>query len=152
HRRTLAEPDRSRITALIAALGDDSYDVREKASAELVTLGPPAAPLLRQATKDADIEIVRRAEKCLRRIDQHTGPAVTAAAAHLLAVRRPAGAVEALLAYVPFADDDTVADALRSALASLAAHHGKADTVLLDAVVDKVPARRAAAAAALIRA
>src|SRR5437867_12366319 len=41
-------------------------------------------------------------------------------AARLLAMRRPPGAAEALLAYVPFAEDETEADELQGALTTLA--------------------------------
>jgi hypothetical protein len=66
-----------KIKELIKQLGDDSYAVREKASAALVALGQPALPLLREATKDSDLEIVRRAQACIERI----GPTAEEAAA-----------------------------------------------------------------------
>jgi hypothetical protein len=151
-RRTLADADRKRIEALVARLGDDSYEVREKAAADLVALGPSATPLLHQATRSDDIEVVRRAEKCLQQIEKTSGTVVTAAAARLLAVRKPAGAAEALFAFLPFADDDVAADAVRDALAALALRDGKPDRAVVEALEDKAPVRRAAAAAALIRA
>jgi hypothetical protein len=151
-RRTLADADRKRIEALVMQLGDDSYEVREKASADLAALGSPATPLLHRATKSSDIEVARRAEKCLKQIEQTSGTVVTAAAARLLAVRQPAGAAEVLLGFLPFADDDVAADAVRDALASLAVRNGKPDKAVEDALDDKAALRRAAAAAALVRA
>src|SRR5262249_50294182 len=74
-RRTLNTTDLTRIKELIAQLGDDSFDVRQNASAELKKIGPVAVPLLRQATKDFDIEIVRRAEDCLKHIEPTSSPA-----------------------------------------------------------------------------
>jgi hypothetical protein len=41
--------DKAQVRKLVVQLDDESYDVREKASAQLVVLGPPAAPLLRAA-------------------------------------------------------------------------------------------------------
>src|SRR5262245_54698629 len=69
-KRTLANSDLDHIRALIRDLGNDSFETREKASAQLVASGAVAIPLLRLATRDPDIEIVRRAEDCLRRIGQ----------------------------------------------------------------------------------
>jgi HEAT repeat protein len=150
-KRTPVEANRTKIQALIAELGDDSYLVRDRASADLVAMGVSAAPLLREALKDEDIEVARRAEKCLQLIDPYASIPITTAAARLLAVRRPAGAAEVLLAYLPFADDEVVADAVRDALAAVARHDGKADEAIVAALEDKVPARRAAAVGALLR-
>jgi HEAT repeat protein/outer membrane protein assembly factor BamB len=140
------------IQGLIHRLGDDSYDVRQKASADLAALGPVALPLLREALKDRDIEVSRRAEECIRLIEQEYNATVVPAAVRMLAVRKPAGAVEVLLGYAPFADDDTVADEVRTALAALAVHDGKPDPVLVAALTDKGAARRGAAGVALLKA
>ena len=106
--RTVGENDRQRIEALIRQLGDPAYAVRERASAELSASGLPAIGPLRQALNDADVEVVRRAERCLERIEKVPSTALSAAAARLIAQRKPAGAVGALLAYLPVADDETV--------------------------------------------
>jgi hypothetical protein len=150
-KRTPVEADRHKIESLITELGDDSYLVREKASADLVALGAAAVPLLREALKDEDIEVARRAEKCLALIEPYQSIPVTAAAARLLAVRRPAGAAEVLLAYVPFADDEVVADVVREELTAVARHDGKPDEAVVAALQDRLPVRRAAAVAALLR-
>ena len=63
-RRTLADADRDRILALISQLGHDDYFVREQAGTRLIALGPLALPMLRHALKDADPEVVWRAQKC----------------------------------------------------------------------------------------
>jgi hypothetical protein len=148
---TPADTDRDKVGALIAALGDDSYRVREHASAELVALGAAAAPLLRDALKDPDVEIARRAEKCLQLIEPYPVATVAAAAARLLALRRPAGTAGALVRYLPYAEDDAVADAVRAALATVARHDGRPDPALVAALEDRVPGRRAAAVGALVR-
>jgi hypothetical protein len=150
-RCTLAEADRHKIQALIDKLGDESYDVREQASAELVRLGPVAGPLLRQAAKDPDIEVVRRAEKCLQKIEESAGPAVAAAAARLLAVRKPPEATAVLLAYLPFADGEVVGEEVHTALAALALPEGKPDATLLAALDDQAALRRGAAVQAFLR-
>jgi hypothetical protein len=151
---TLTDDRWNQIKALIRKLGDRSYRVREKASAELLAEGSAAVPLLRLALKDPDIEVVRRAEDCLRQIAaQAADPSLAAAAARLLALRKPAGAAEVLLAYLPFTDgEDLVVEEIHTTLGALALRDGKADPVLGAALTDPVPARRLAAAVALCRA
>jgi HEAT repeat protein len=150
--RTLANADRDKILALIRQLGDDDFGVREKAFTHLVALGNPAVPLLRQAIADADAEVVHRAERCLARIEGSVGVSVSGAAARLVAVRKPAGAAEVLLAYLPFADDDNVVDEVRQALAAVTVRDGKAEPTVVKALADPSALKRATAAEALCRA
>jgi HEAT repeat protein len=149
--RTLAETDRTRILALVKKLGDDEFEIRDKASEELESLGAPAVPLLRQALQDPDVEIAHRAERCLRRIEKVAGPAVSCAVLRTLARRKPPQTAETFLAYLPFTDDDSVFEVLRTSLISVALVDGKADKAVLHALEDNLPLRRATAAEALIR-
>jgi hypothetical protein len=149
--RVAGENDRQRIDGLIRQLGDPSYAVRERAGAELVTCGLPAIGPLRQAQGDADVEVARRAERCLERIEKVPSSALSAAAARLVAKSKPAGAVGVLLAYLPLADDEAVADEIRDALAAVALRDGRPDPALGPALEDPLPLRRGAAAEALIR-
>ena len=152
-KRTLHENERPLIQKLIRQLGSDIYKVREQAGAELVARGPVVVEMLREAAKDNDLEVNRRAEKCLARIqEKDVSIDVPAAALRLLAARKPAGTVETLFAFLPFADNDSLADDTRSVLASLARLDRAAQPVLLAGLTDKVPARRAAAGEALCRA
>src|SRR5262245_37672197 len=68
HKRTLSEVNRGEIATLIQQLGDKSFAVRERASAQLLRYGPGAVELLSAALKDRDLEVVARAERCLQRI------------------------------------------------------------------------------------
>jgi hypothetical protein len=77
---------------------------------------------------------------------------VSAAAVRVLKRLRPAEAVGVLLAYLPSAEDETVAEEVRLALADLAVRDGKPGPVLVKALKDKVALRRAASAVALCRA
>jgi HEAT repeats len=151
-KRTVSEGDLVKIKAQIKQLGDDSFTVREKASADLAAWGVVAIPLLREALKNPDIEVVHRAEECLRVINEANSDLVAAAAARLLAVRKPAGTVEVLLGYLPFADNEDVAEAIRGALAANAIRDGKLDPLLQEALADKSPVKRGAAAWAVCRA
>jgi hypothetical protein len=132
----------------VQKLGDDRFAVREQASAELVALGPVAVPFLREAAKDDDREVVRRARECLKQIGEQGGKTRIAAAVRLLGLRRPAGTAEVLLTYLPAADTDVAAE-LKAVLFALGQQAGKPDPALVAALEDRDPVRRAAAAAAL---
>jgi hypothetical protein len=149
---TVTDTVRERVDRLIRMLGDESYAVREQASRDLTAIGPAALPQLRAAAQDADLEVKRRSQRCRRRIEETNPHEIVAAAARLLAVRRPPGAGEALLAYLPDADPDAVGEDLTAALAALAVRDGKPDEHLTAALADKVPIRRAAAVEAFCRA
>src|SRR4051812_11011244 len=58
-RRTLDEADAGRIRGLIRQLGADDFDDRESAAQAIRKVGVRAAPLLRAATHDPDVEIAR---------------------------------------------------------------------------------------------
>jgi HEAT repeat protein len=152
-RRTLSVQDRTKIQALIRGMGDNAFEVRERSSAQLAALGAKPVPLLRQATRHPDPEIKRRAEECLRQIGDKDFPSgVMAAAVRLLGHRKPDGAVEVLLAYLPIGEDDGVSEEVRASLAAVAIRQGKPDHLLVNALVDKDPLRRGTAAEALCRA
>jgi HEAT repeat protein len=150
-KRTPSDADREKILALIAKLGDKDAAVRDKAMVDLVQLGTEAAPLLRQAQGNAeqDVKVAEAAQKCLSQIDPDAVPPLPTVVARLLAMRRPAGAAEAILTYLPSAEDDQIAGELRTALTALAVADGKANPAVVKALEDKSPLRRAAAAEAL---
>jgi hypothetical protein len=150
--RTVDGTDQERIRATIRRLGDDSFTAREQASRQLVALGPRARQALREAVKDPDVEIARRAQECLRQIEEGASAGVVAAAARLLAHRRPDGAAEALLNYLPSAEEEEVAAEVRAALGDLAVRDGKAEPALVRGLGDPHPVKRAAAGEALARA
>jgi hypothetical protein len=137
-----------RVRTLIGKLADEAFRVREQASRDLVAAGSVAVPLLREATKNEDREVARRARECMRQIGEQSGKAQIRAAVRLLALRRPKGAAEVLLNYLPGADAD-VADEVRAALFTIAHTDVKPDAVLVQTLRDEDPARRQAAAAAL---
>jgi HEAT repeat protein len=149
--RTLTDADLRELNRLIGRLNDDEFTEREQASEDLVDWGSAAVPLLRRATQNPAVEIARRAERCLQRIRLEPQEAL-AVAARLLAVRRPAGAADVLLAYLPSSEDDQVTAEIASALRGLAFEKGQPNPALLRALRDKVPARRAVAAEALCQA
>ncbi len=150
--RTLPDNEREKYRAYVKQLGSDVFRQREQAMNELVKRGVVVVELLRAALRDADLEVARRAERCLQRIqEKDVGSEVPAAAARLLAWHKPAGAVEAMLVYLPFADNDQTADEVRNLLATLALTDGKPHPALAAALLDKLPARRGAAGEALAK-
>jgi RNA polymerase sigma factor (sigma-70 family) len=66
-----------------------------------------------------------------------------------LAAHKPEGAAEALLEYLPFAEDEDLAAEVRTALAAVAFRAGNLEPAVLRALKDKHPLRRAAAAEAI---
>jgi HEAT repeat protein len=150
HKRTAGEVKPERLTELVRQLSDKSAPVREKATGDLVALGTIALPWLRAAAKDPDdLETAERARKCMEQIQGSAGSTLVTAAARLLAQRAPAGATEALLAFLPFADDDTVVEEVKASLATLSYRGGKPDPVLTKALEAKSSLARAIAAEAL---
>jgi peptidyl-prolyl cis-trans isomerase B (cyclophilin B) len=150
--KTPVDADREKIAALIRELGDNAFRVREKASSELVKIGVRAAPFLRQAKDSRDFEVARRATACLEKIEQRQQPALTSAAARLLAARRPADAAQVLLQFGPFAEDRDALESVRDALAVVAVRAGKPEPVLTDALTSNKQLCRGLAGEALVRA
>jgi hypothetical protein len=65
-----ADPDlASEIDRLIVQLGDPKWSTREQAHASLLKFGPAAAPKLREAQQNKDMEIVYRVERLLKTIE-----------------------------------------------------------------------------------
>jgi len=139
------------LEALIGKLGDRAHPVREQATEALIELGTLARPLLVRALESADPEIARRAELCLRKIPKDLLSIRAAAAARLLTLRKPAGAAEVLLGYLPFAPDAHVGEEIKTALVALGKHDAKTVPVLVETLVDRAGVKRAAAAEVLCR-
>jgi HEAT repeat protein len=149
-KRTPTEENRLRGIKLIGQLGDDDFRVREKAVLELKKLGGVVVPLLRQAVaRSTDVEVKQRAEGCLAEIEASKDTPLSTAYPRLVALRKPAGAVEAMLGYLPFADDDGLAEEVQKALNTVAGTADKVAPAVLRALEDAAPARRGAAATAI---
>jgi hypothetical protein len=149
--RTLSPADLRHLQEMVRQLGSDRFQAREEASRELVKGGLAAAPFLKRALRDPDVEVARRASQALEEIEAGPGPGLPMAAARVLARRGPPGAAAALLAFLPFADDSSVEDEVAEALAVLAGRPGPADPALPAALANPLAVKRAAAACALGR-
>lgn len=149
--RTLSAADRARLADTVRRLGDVSFRLREKASADLVAAGHAALPFLRLALQDPDLEIARRAQDCVAVIEGGAEVTLAQAAARLLAARQPAGAAAVIVAYLPLASDEAVAEELLATLARVGVRDGQVDPAVAAALDDAAPVRRAAAAWAVGR-
>jgi hypothetical protein len=151
--RTLSEDERARLTDTVRRLGDDDFDVREKAGADLVRAGRKALPFLKPAVRDKDPERARRAAACVEEIESGKDLLLAASAARLLAERRPDGTAATLLDYLPGIDDDeAVQAAVLRALLAAGVKDGVPDPLLVRALSDREGWRRAGAAHVLGRA
>ncbi len=149
---TLSGKDQARVLDLIDKLGADDFEMRQNASGALTEFGARAVPLLRQARHSPDAERAKRAEECLKDIADRGSKPLPEPVLRLLRVRKPAGAVEALLDYLPFADNEQRKDEARKALVALAVREGRLDPALSRVLEDPLPLRRLAAAEAILAA
>jgi hypothetical protein len=149
HDRIPAKEDSDQIALSIAKLGDVKFATRQKASAELQKWGSKAAAQLRKLLTHEDPEVVRRAEQLLDTLAKGSEPALTTAVLRVLALRHPEGTVEALLGYLPWACDETVAREVLSALVVITEAAPKPHPVLVAALKDTDAVKRNAAAAVL---
>jgi hypothetical protein len=157
----LNDDERERVDVLITQLGASSFKDREKAGKDLIAKGPAVLAALRQGLGFPDQEVQLRCETCIQaiknadRLAELSGPVV-----RLLAVRKPPGGVEVLLAYLPCLDNDAVAADVRDTLARLAfetpenaaGQKRKIHASLVAALGDKLPFRRALAGEAVVQA
>jgi hypothetical protein len=150
-KRTLSPEDEAILEQLVFQLGNSSYSDRALATAKLLKAGSLATPFLQKGLKADDYELVRRAELCLRHITENSDADIIIAAALLLGHTRPEGAAKALLDYLPFATDDEVIRQVREAVTKVAVRDNQPEPVVLDALKDRFPIRRAAAGEALAK-
>src|SRR5436305_3368174 len=64
--RELAPAEKEKARALLRRLADRNFKAREKATAELLRLGPAARLILEEGVKDSDAEVRRRCRLLLR--------------------------------------------------------------------------------------
>ncbi|MFL5342916.1 MAG: HEAT repeat domain-containing protein [Gemmataceae bacterium] len=141
--RLPAAGDDQRAAALVSQLGDRKFEVRNRATNELIALGPKAAARLEAALRDPGAEVRNRARHCLRAIAilNPVWPNIVLR----LQEEHPPGTTAALLALLPLLDDDAE-ECVHVALHKLSRQGGRLEPELLAALADESPARRAAAA------
>ncbi|MFO0863073.1 MAG: PQQ-binding-like beta-propeller repeat protein [Gemmataceae bacterium] len=106
---------------------------------------------MKQAESDSDPEIRARAKDIREKIEAKAEPPIQAATARLIANRKPTGAAEVLLAYIPYAADQYVIDEIGKTLTKVAVPDGKAEAAIVAAMKDPLALRRAIAAEAIVK-
>ncbi len=151
HKRSGAAADKAQVAALVKQLADGS--TRDAAAGRLVVLGEAAVPALREAANNLDDpDFANRARQCIDNIEGSHGAALSVAAVRAVAALKPDGAADALLQFLPYAEDDKVEQEVESALAAVALNKdGKPESAVVRALADATPVRRGAAAAVLCR-
>ena len=152
-KRVLPEANQQVLQNLLHQLGSDQFTAREKAHAALLAQGLNALSVLRQAENSPDVEMKKQAEGLCNELETRAkaDQPIQMAVVRLLGVRQPAEATEVLLAYLPFAPDENVADEVRNALTAANKRARQPNPALLEALADKSPARRGSAAEVLCR-
>jgi hypothetical protein len=145
HSRTPSPTDQARLAARIQDLGSEAFQVRDRASRQLTEASRFALPLLRGALGSTDLEVARRAARCIEDIEQSPTSLVMGSAARLTATTRPAGAAEALVGVLPAIEDEAAEEAVFRALAVVGLKSGVAEAEVVAAAADKHPLKRAAA-------
>jgi len=144
--RALAKPpDPELIKELVIGLGDDDFAARESAEEKLTGMGRAAKEALLEARKSRDAEVRFRADRCLEKLEENREMLRVVYAARVLADRKPAGATEALLNYLPWAKDEMAEEAIFAAIAKVGVSDTTPNATLVDALNDTEPLRRAAA-------
>lgn len=144
-KRTLTPEDVQTIRKFILQLGDEDFETRETATRELVLRGPIIRAMLREHMLDPDPEVARRIRICMEKIEQESGSAVPLAAARLLGKQNPPEATGALLAFLPFNEDELVEEGVVEVLVKMTPP-GKSPPELLRGLKSSSPIVRAACA------
>jgi HEAT repeat protein len=149
-KRTPDAKDRDKIRDLSSKLASGDFATRETATRELFALGRRGLPQLQEAAKSKDVEAARRATTLIERIEKEPSHHLPVAALRLLSIRKPPGSTAALLAYLPFAEDENRATEVKKSMTALALQEGKLDADLMKALSDPKPDIRATVAEAII--
>jgi HEAT repeat protein len=146
-KRTPPAPNRAAIDALIAKLETSDADLAQE---ELVAVGIPALPALREAVNGTEgVQTTKRAREVIATLEGDAPAQLIIQAARGLTSTKPAGAVKAMLDYLPFSEDTASYLELQWAIQQVAMRDGKPDPALLAALKDPVAVRRGTAAMVL---
>ncbi len=137
----------------VARLKAAPYGERVKATAELVKMGPLVRPLLESLLLEGklDAETDSRLRHVLEHFSAEKDIAAVSSAARLLVRDKPADSLPVLLDFVPHATNEFVRQEVQRAINATALVGKEPAPLLVDALKDANPARRAAAAEALVR-
>lgn len=147
-KRTPSAVELQRLADLVEQLGSNQFAVRQQASQKLVEAGVVALPALRQAMRGQGLEMTQRAQQCITRIEAANPAGLAPAAARLIRVRKPDGACDVLLAFLPFLaeEDEALEEELLGALLVVGVRDGRVDPAIARALNGPASAQRTAAA------
>src|SRR5262249_40781614 len=145
--RTPFDGDVRQMDALLKKLASEQALQYEPAARQIIALGRPALPGLRQILPSASTATKARSLACIRAIQADAKETLTAAAAVRLLLRAPTPeAVDVLLRYLPYAAGDDLQEEIWFALDRLATSKDRLHPAIVTALGDALPARRALAA------
>ncbi|MSR32730.1 MAG: hypothetical protein EXR99_14630 [Gemmataceae bacterium] len=131
-RRAKEQADPTKIKDWVKELGHESFEVREQATARLISLGPSALADLNKAVQDQDVEISRRARACIQKIEEGGRKHLVSAVLRVAARRKAPGALETFLDYARLADSEQTYDDVVSGLEQLSQGDAAATRVLAE--------------------
>lgn len=149
--RTLSNDEYFALEKEVARLADKDTKVSEAAAHALLLKSHGAIPLLQRASQADDKVLALAAEKCLQAIEDTAPSPVPPTVLKLLALRRPEGAVQALLAYAPFMNSEQEREQMCEVLHQIAFADGKTSSELVKTLQDPLSVRRSVAAVVLCR-
>src|SRR5262245_308627 len=147
--RTLSNDQVGDLHNQVKMLASPVFAERKKAETALLKAGALARKMLLDLIKNKDttLETIRRAETLLTKIAEGQDVLMAIATARLIAKHQPEGSGAVLLEFAPFAGDSRLLEEVQLALNAVALKDGKVDPALISALADRLPAKRAAAAA-----
>jgi hypothetical protein len=137
---------RTEIETLIDRLGNASFVIRQQATSALMKHGIKAGALLQKARSNSDIEVSRRAAACLESLEPECQ--IAACVVRLAGLRKIA-APETLIAYFPWAPNETVRREVEDALFNMVRKQDRPDAFWEKALQSDEPRIKQIAAAAL---
>lgn len=145
-KQTLREEDLKRLTDTIPQLGDRDFATRERTSAALRLAGQAVLPFLKEALKDPDPEINRRAQELIVFLTEGQFTERACAVANLVQARKLNGACPILLDFLMQVQNDSLKEAIMAALAAAGVREDKLDATLVSGLASEEAAKRAACA------
>jgi hypothetical protein len=149
-KRTFVQVKPEDLEQLIAQLGSPHFQTREKALRELMKYEVVAKPALVHAMDNDNYEIQSRARLLLSVIEDKANPQVQGTVARVIAARKPPGACEVLLNFLPFAHESVIEE-FRAAIPAVALDNGKPNPMLVEALEDKYAIKREIAGESLAK-
>lgn len=146
-----SDGDFGRVRELAGQLGDETFTTRERAARALSLLGPAALPALREVARGDDAHAARAASDLIVAAEARQASHIPATRVRVLARVSTEAAFAALLRHLPFAENDGVEEEIYYGIDSQVARNDKLRPLLLRALNDELPARRALGACVLGR-